>query len=128
MKAMKILASAMLLAASSLAFAQDGITRTESLRHDYGNTGTEAIQVRVDIAPGVQFPRHSHPGVEIAYVLEGTMEYQFDGQAPVTLKKGDSLYIPAGTIHSAKNVSSAPAAELATYLVEKGKPALVLAH
>jgi quercetin dioxygenase-like cupin family protein len=78
--------------------------------------------VRVDLAPGVEFPPHSHPGEEIAYVIEGLLEYRLDGRPPVTLKAGEVLFIPAGTIHSAKNVGSGNAAELATYLVEKGKP------
>ena len=86
-----------------------------------------SIQVRVDFAPGVAFPRHSHPGEEIIYVVEGSLEYQLDGKPPVTLKAGEVLFIPAGTIHAAKNVGSGKAAELATYIVEKGKPLLVLA-
>ena len=64
---------------------------------------------------------HSHPGEEIAYVIEGSLEYQLEGKPPVTLKAGETLFIPAGTIHSAKNVGSVNAAELATYIVEKGK-------
>ena len=105
-----------------------GITRTDALRHDLGVPGREVIQVRVDFAPGVAFPRHSHPGAEIAYVLEGTLEYQLDGQPPVTLKAGQALFIPAGAIHTAKNVGSSNAAELATYIVEKAKPLLEIAN
>jgi quercetin dioxygenase-like cupin family protein len=101
---------------------QPGVTRTDLLRHDLSVSGREAIQVRVDFAPGVAFPPHSHPGEEIAYVIEGLLEYQFEGKPPVTLKAGEALFIPAGTIHSAKNVGGGNAAELATYLVEKGKP------
>jgi quercetin dioxygenase-like cupin family protein len=71
--------------------------------------------------------RHSHPGVEIAYVLEGLLEYQFDGKPPIKLKAGEALFIPAGTIHSAKNIGSGNGAELATYIVEKKKPLVVLA-
>ena len=70
-------------------------------------------------------PNHSHPGEEILYVLEGTFEYEVEGKPPVTLKPGDVFFIPAGTIHSAKNVGSGNGAELATYFVEKGKPLLV---
>ena len=73
------------------------------------------------------FSRHSHPGEEIVYVLEGSLEYQVDGKPPVTLKAGEVLFIPAGTIHAAKNAGSGNGAELATYIVEKGKPLLVLA-
>jgi quercetin dioxygenase-like cupin family protein len=71
---------------------------------------------------GVTSPRHTHPGEEIIYVLEGLLEYQVEGKPPVTLRAGDVLFIPAGTIHAAKNVGSGNAAELATYVVEKGKP------
>ena len=104
---------------------QTGITRTDALRHDLDVTGREVIQVRVDFAAGVAFGRHSHPGVEVAYVLEGTLEYRLDGRPPVTLKAGQALYIPAGAIHSAHNVGAGNAAELATYIVDKGKPVVV---
>ena len=72
-------------------------------------------------------PRHSHPGEEIIYVIEGAIEYRLDGQPPVTLKAGEVLFIPNGAIHSAKNVGDGGAAELATYVVEKDKPLVVLA-
>ena len=75
--------------------------------------------------PGCVAPKHSHPGEEIVYVIEGLLEYQLEGRPPVTLKAGEVLFIPAGTIHSAKNVGSGNAAELATYIVEKGKPLAV---
>jgi quercetin dioxygenase-like cupin family protein len=65
-------------------------------------------------------------GEEIAYVIEGLLEYQLEGRPPVTLKTGDVLFIPAGMVHSAKNVGSGNAAELATYIVEKGKPLVML--
>jgi quercetin dioxygenase-like cupin family protein len=106
---------------------QSGITRTDLQRHDLSIPGREVVQVRVDIEPGVVAPRHSHPGEEIIYVLEGTWEYQVEGKPPMTLKAGDVLFIPAGTIHGAKNVGSSTGSELATYIVEKGKPLVVLA-
>ncbi len=101
---------------------QQGVTRTDLQQHDLTVPGREVVQVRVDIAPGVLAPNHSHPGEEIVYVIEGLLEYQLEGKPPVTLKAGEVLFIPAGTIHSAKNVGSVNAAELATYIVEKGKP------
>ena len=106
---------------------QPGITRSDIVRHDLGVAEREVIQVRVDFAQRVAFGRHSHPGAEVAYVLEGTLEYQFEGESPVTLNAGEALFIPAGTIHAAKNVGTGNAAELATYIVEKGKPLVVLA-
>ena len=127
MKTTRILAAAALIVGSGLALnmaqsQQPGVTRTDLLRQDLSVSGREVIQVRVDFAPGVAFPPHSHPGEEIAYVIEGVLEYRLEGKPPVTLKAGEALFIPAGTIHSAKNVGSGNAAELATYLVEKGKP------
>jgi quercetin dioxygenase-like cupin family protein len=117
--------AAALLVAGSLALPAahgQGVKRTDLQQHDLSIPGREAIQVRVDIAPGVLAPRHTHPGEEIIYVLEGTLEYQVDGKPPVTLNAGDVLFIPYGTVHSAKNVGTVNAAELATYIVEKGKP------
>jgi quercetin dioxygenase-like cupin family protein len=99
-----------------------GTKRTDLQRHDLSVPGREVIQVRVDFDPGYVSPRHTHPGEEIIYVLEGTLEYQIEGKPPVTAKPGDVLFIPAGTIHAAKNVGSGNGAELATYIVEKEKP------
>lgn len=126
-KKRQIIAVAVLIVGSALALSiahsqQVGIKRTDLLQNDLVVSGREVIQVRVDFAPGVAFPPHSHPGEEIAYVIEGVLEYQLEGKPPVTLKAGESLFIPAGAVHSAKNVGSSNAAELATYIVEKGKP------
>jgi quercetin dioxygenase-like cupin family protein len=98
-----------------------GTIRTDLQRHDLGIPGREMLQARVDFAPGASFPRHTHPGEEIIYVLAGTLEYEVAGK-PVTLKAGDVLFVPSGTVHAARNVGTGPAAELATYIVEKGKP------
>jgi quercetin dioxygenase-like cupin family protein len=127
----RALAIAAMIAGSFLALPsgqaqQTGIMRTDLQRHDLSAPGREAVQVRVDIAPGVAFGRHTHPGEEIIYVLAGAIEYQVEGKPPVTLKAGDVLFIPAGTIHAAKNVGGDTASELATYIVEKGKPLLTL--
>ena len=64
----------------------------------------EVIQAQVELAPGVTFCNHRHPGEEIVHVLEGSLEYEVEGQPPVTLNAGDLLVIPAGTMHVAKNV------------------------
>ena len=130
MKKTLIMAVAVLVVASVLALCvaraqQAGVKRTDLQRHDLSVPGREVIQVRVDFAPGAVAPKHSHPGEEIIYVLEGSLEYQVAGKPPVTLKAGDVLFIPAGTIHAAKNVSNGNGAELATYVVEKGKPLVV---
>ena len=105
-----------------------GTKRTDLQRRDLGIPGREVVQARIDIEAGVVAPRHSHPGEEIIYVIEGTFEYKLDGKPPVIVKAGEVLFIPAGVIHSAKNIGKSNAAELATYIVEKGKPLLVIAE
>ena len=131
MRMSRIIALAALVAASAwapqAALAQEGITRTNLQRHDLSVPGREVIQVRVDLDPGVTFPQHSHPGEEVIYVLEGVWEYQVEGKGAMRLKAGEVLFIPAGVKHGAKNVGSGKGSELATYIVEKGKPLVVLA-
>jgi quercetin dioxygenase-like cupin family protein len=102
------------------------IRRTELQRHDIEASGREVIQSRIDFDEGTRFGKHTHPGEEIIYVIGGLLEYQVEGKTPVTLSAGEVLFVPAGTIHAAKNVGKGKATELATYIVEKGKPLLVL--
>jgi quercetin dioxygenase-like cupin family protein len=104
------------------------IKRIDLLRNDLSTAGREVIQVIVEFDQGRSAARHSHPGEELVYVIEGSIEYQLEGRPPVTLKAGDVLFIPHGTPHAAKNVGTGKAAELATYIVEKGKPLLVLSE
>ena len=127
MKTKRVIAVALLTVGIGLALhaaraQQPGIKRTELQRHDLGIPGREVVQVLVELAPGVEFGKHTHPGEEIVYVVEGLLEYQLDGKPPVTLKAGEVLFIPAGAVHAAKNVGSDNGAELATYIVEKGQP------
>ncbi|MCL6739635.1 cupin domain-containing protein [Sphingomonas sp. RB56-2] len=98
-----------------------GSTRTDLQRHDLNIPGHEVLQARVDFAPGASFPRHKHPGEEIIYVIGGTIEYEVAGK-PVVVKAGDVLFVADGVIHSARNIGSEPAAELATYVLRKGEP------
>jgi quercetin dioxygenase-like cupin family protein len=132
MKTVPIVLLAMLIVAGVLVLEvtraqQTGIKRTDLLRHDLSTAGREVVQVRVDFDAGAAFGKHTHPGEEIAYVIEGSLEYQLDGGPPVILRAGEVLYIPAGAVHSAKNVGSGNGAELATYIVEKGKPLVEMA-
>jgi quercetin dioxygenase-like cupin family protein len=125
------MAVAVLIVGSSLALyvahaQQGGVKRTDLQRHDLSAPGREVIQVRVELAPGVAFGKHWHPGEEIIYMIEGSLQYQIEDKPPVTLKAGDVLFVPARTVHAARNVGSVPGAELATYIVEKRKPLVVM--
>jgi len=132
-RAVTIIAAATVVAGNAVAVSvaqapQPGIRRIDLQRHDLGVPGREVVQVRVELDAGVEFGRHSHPGEEIVNVLEGSLQYQIDGKPPVTLEAGGVLFIPAGTVHAAKNVGRGNGVELATYIVEKGKPLVVMAR
>jgi quercetin dioxygenase-like cupin family protein len=131
MKAALIMGGAILIAGIGLVphraqARQPGTKRTDLQRHDISILGREVIQVRVDFDPGYVSPRHTHFGEEVIYVLEGTLVYEVAGRPPTTYKAGDVLLVPAGAIHSVKNIGSDNGAELATYIVEKGKPLITL--
>ena len=131
-----IAAAAALLVVSTLALpaakahevSLGDITRTNLLRNDLSVSGREVIQVLVEFGPGVEAARHSHPGEELVYVTEGALEYRLADKPPVVVKAGEVLFIPNGTPHAVKNIGPGKAAELATYIVEKGKPLLVLSE
>jgi quercetin dioxygenase-like cupin family protein len=105
---------------------QPGIKRTELQRHDMGIPGREAVQVLIDFQPGTAFAKHFHHGEELIYVIEGTLEYQVNDDAPVVLQAGEVLFIPSKAAHSARNKGTVKAKELATYIVEKGKPIVTI--
>ncbi|WP_046247190.1 cupin domain-containing protein [Hymenobacter terrenus] len=115
----------LLLSASAQA-QQASIRRVPLQQHDLATPGQETVQARIEFDRGAAFGRHKHPGEEIIYVLEGSLEYEVAGQPPVTLTAGQVLFIPSGTVHAARNVGRGRAAELATYVVEKGKPLVTL--
>ncbi|MBY5352264.1 cupin domain-containing protein [Rhizobium leguminosarum] len=125
MKMIQAIALALVLGGAATAHAEQPLQRTDLIKNDIDVPGHEVVQVRVDFAPGVLAPSHTHPGEEIAFVIEGMLEYQLEGSQPVTLKAGQSLFIPTGVAHSAKNVGSGKASELATYIVRKGAPLVV---
>ncbi|MEK1925416.1 MAG: cupin domain-containing protein [Rhizobium giardinii] len=130
MKISRTLIAAALIAGAGLSLTaaqaqQQQIQRTDLVQNDISVAGREVLQVRVDFEPGAVSINHTHPGEEVAYVLEGVLEYQLEGSQPVTLKAGESLFIPAGVAHLAKNVGNGKASELATYIVKKAAPLVV---
>jgi quercetin dioxygenase-like cupin family protein len=103
-----------------------GLWRTNLQRYDLSVLGREMIQSRVDVEPDSPPIRHTHPGEEIIYVLEGSLEYQIDGQPAKVYNAGEALTVPAGVIHAVRNAGTGTA--LATDVVEKGKPLLTVAQ
>jgi quercetin dioxygenase-like cupin family protein len=109
-------------ASGSLKAQQPGFKRIELQRHDLGIPGREVVQARAEFDPGASIGKHTHPGEEFGYILEGSLEFEIAGKPNATLKAGETFFIPPGTVHAAKNVGNGPAKVLATYVVEKGKP------
>ena len=105
-------AAALVVVTVAAAAQQPAFKRTELQRADLSAPGREVVQAG----------RHTHPGEEVGYVLEGTVLVEVDGKPAATLNAGQYFIIPAGTIHNATNNSKAGAKVLATYIVEKGKP------
>ena len=99
-----------------------GLSRTMVGRADVSVPGREAVIARVEVAPGAKAGRHTHPGDEISYVMEGEATLLIDGQPPKKVKAGESFVIPAGIVHDAHNDSNAPIKLVGVYVVEKGKP------
>lgn len=106
-----------------LIFAQStGVTRTIVTRADISVPGREAVITRVEIAPGAAVGRHTHPGDEITYVLEGQGDLMIEGRPTLKFKAGDGFVIPGGLKHDAYNSGTQPLKLVAMYAIEKGKP------
>jgi quercetin dioxygenase-like cupin family protein len=101
---------------------QPGFTRKLVQDQNLSVADRHAVQALAEFVPGGAAGRHTHPGEELGYILEGTLELTIEGQPPRVLKAGDAFFVPAGVVHDGKNVGSGPAKVFATYVVEKGKP------
>jgi quercetin dioxygenase-like cupin family protein len=98
-----------------------GVKRTILESHDVPGTGYQAVLGIAEIGPNVAFPRHTHPGPETAYVLEGSLTLDVEGQPQRSLAAGQTSFVAAGTPHSGR-AGPAGAKILANWVVEKGKP------
>lgn len=97
------------------------IKRTPLQKFDVPGTSYETVIGIAEIVPNVNIGKHTHPGPESGYVLEGEFTLLVDGQPPLPLKAGMSYKVPPGAVHDAKT-GPAGAKIIATYVVEKGKP------
>ena len=110
------------LGSQSLGAELSPFRRVELQRHDLAVPGREAVMARAELDVGAAAPKHTHPGEELGYVLEGRVELQVEGKPPVTLTAGDAFFVPPETAHLARNVGTVTAKLISTYVLEKGKP------
>ena len=103
------------------------IKRIPLQRFEVPGTGYETVIGMAEIAPNILIGRHTHPGPESGYLMQGSFELLVDGQAPRMLKAGDSYVVPARVVHDAKTGPEG-AKVIATYVVEKGQPIATAAH
>jgi quercetin dioxygenase-like cupin family protein len=116
-------AAVLTLAVCAIAAAQvGGMRRTPLVKADVSVAGREAVVVRAELDPGSVAGRHTHPGDEISYILEGEGELLIDGEAPRTVRAGEAIVIPAGKVHDARNAGTGVLRLVGVYVVEKGKP------
>ena len=119
-------AAAALVAVGAVVAQASGLTRTLVARNDVSFApNREAVVVRVDVAANAAAGRHTHPGDEVAYVMEGQLQLTVEGQPPRLVKAGESFTVPAGVPHDAHNDGNGTAKLVGVYLVEKGKPLVI---
>lgn len=128
MRAVFLLSTFLLLPMLS-ALAQDaaappasGIKRTPVYKGPVAAADHEAVVAKVELPAGAHAGRHTHPGDEVSYVVEGETELLIDGQPPLRLKAGQAFSVPAGKVHDARNVGAGPVHLIGVYVVEKGQP------
>jgi quercetin dioxygenase-like cupin family protein len=112
-----------LVAATGILVAQGGgIHRTVLQDKPLSIPGHKVIVARVQVDPGSFAGRHTHPGEEISYILDGQADILIQGQPPLHVKAGDSFVVPAGAVHDAHNTGSVPMHLVGVYVIESGKP------
>jgi quercetin dioxygenase-like cupin family protein len=123
LKPVMIAVMVVMLGTVSLLDAQQSspIKRTPLQKFDVPGTNYETVIGIAEIGPNVNVGRHTHPGPESGYLLEGDFILLVEGQPPLSLKAGDSYKVPSGAIHDAR-AGDKGAKVIATYVVEKGKP------
>jgi quercetin dioxygenase-like cupin family protein len=118
-------ASVALVVFAGAAIAQNaGVTRTVIIKADVSVPNREAVETRVEIAPGGVVAWHTHPGDEVSYVTDGELTLMVAGHSARKVAAGEGFVVPAGTVHSVKNEGSSVTKLVTVYIVEKGKPLL----
>jgi quercetin dioxygenase-like cupin family protein len=103
------------------ASAEDAYVRQPLQKSEYP-AGYESHIMLVTSAPGALLPRHTHPGVELSYVVEGELTVTIEGRPDFVVKAGSSFSVSPGVAHSARNTASTPTKVIAVFVIEKGKP------
>ena len=98
------------------------VKRTVLLQHDTSAPGYEAVLVSVEIPAGGREGRHTHPGLAMIHVEEGTLTLDYEGKPTVGYKPGESFFVEAGKVHEGMNKGTTPVKAIATFVIPKGQP------
>jgi quercetin dioxygenase-like cupin family protein len=120
-----VLAAAALVARTAT-YAQapqaPNVKRTVLLQHDTSVPGYEAVLVAVEIPAGGREGRHTHPGLAMIHVEEGTLTLDYEGKPTTPYKAGESFFVEAGKVHEGMNKGTTGVKAIATFVVPKGQP------
>ena len=111
-------------AAILAAIARSPAKFTELQRRPIPGTELEGVTTVAVIPSGASSARHSHPGADFGYLIEGTIVLQVDGNPPLTVHAGEVFFTERGRIHNARNIGTTPARAVDTYVIDKGKPGI----
>ncbi|MDF3933976.1 cupin domain-containing protein [Pseudomonas citronellolis] len=130
-KPLPLLFAGLVLALSLPALAHDASGEHEKIttlqEHALADApGKKGLMIEVSYKPGQASVPHAHAGAVFAYVLEGAVVSQLEGQPPVTYKAGQSWFEAANTPHLVSRNASAskPAKLLVWLLLDEQAPAL----
>jgi len=104
----------------TFAQATPQVKRTVLLRHDTPAPGFEAVLVRVDLPVGAREGRHTHPGLLLIHVEEGTLTLDYEGKPTADYKPGDSVFVEPGKVHEGINKGNTPVKAIATFVIPTG--------
>ena len=110
------------LASVGSAVAQQASIKRTPLQKVEFPAGYNVVSAIAEVPAGGAAGRHTHPGIESTYVMEGELDLVIDGKPPVRYKAGDSFQVPEGAVHDAKAVGDKPFKVLAVYIVKAGEP------
>jgi quercetin dioxygenase-like cupin family protein len=128
-KTRSIISGAAILVLIAVCVAQQPAAKfTELQRRAIPGTQLEGVTTVAEIPPGATSARHSHPGEDFGYLIEGTIVLMVDGKPPVTVRAGEVFFTERGQIHNARNIGTTMARAVDTYVIDKGKPGVKPAH
>jgi quercetin dioxygenase-like cupin family protein len=120
-----LISGAATLAIVAVCAAQPSAAKfVELQRHGIPGTDREGVTTVAEIPPGAWSAKHSHPGEDFGYLIEGTIVLYVEGKPPLTVKAGETFFTERGHVHNAHNIGTTTAKAVDTYVIDKGKPGI----